>query len=276
MRLSALSSLPVLILLSFLGCSEKLPEDVRLAEVTEGTIEELVTAQGKLEPRTFVDIGTQVTGQLKKIYFDYGAVVKAGDLLAEIDPRIYQARVDADLASIKNLEAQKKEQEANLVLAKQRYSREKQLLTYNATSTQVLQEVTATLAVTEAKIQALAAQIEQIQSTLSGDQTNLGFTKIHASMSGVVVDIVAKEGQTLNANQMTPMILKLADLDTMTVRVQVAEADIPRLTPTMSVYFSPIGMLDQKWQSTIRQFSLPLRSCSTTSWSTWITGTGGF
>jgi macrolide-specific efflux system membrane fusion protein len=221
--------------------------------VVRGRIEEFVTSQGKLEPRTYVDIGTQVTGQLQKIYVDYGATVKQGDLLAEIDPRLYQARVDAGVASIKNLQAQIREQEANLLLAQQRLGREKELLQYKATSVQLVQEATAVVAATDAKIRSLRAQIEQIESTLSGDRANLSFTKIHAPMDGVVVDLLAREGQTLNANQTTPTILQLADLDTMTVRVQVAEADVFRLRPTMEVYFSPLGLLEKRWISRIRQ-----------------------
>ena len=245
--------LTAIILLASSGCTKPLPEDSRVVTVLRGDIEELVTSQGKLEPRTYVDIGTQVTGQLKKIYVDYGATVKQGDLLAEIDPRLYQARVDAGVASIKNLQAQIREQEANLLLARQRLGREKELLTFQATSVQIVQEATASASVTEAKIKSLTAQIEQIESTLSGDRANLSFTKIHAPMDGVVVDLLAREGQTLNANQTTPTILQLADLDTMTVRVQVAEADVFRLTSSMEVYFSPLGLLEKRWKSTIRQ-----------------------
>lgn len=243
----------ILLLCTASACSDQPPDDARVVDVVRGSVEEFVTAQGKLEPRTYVDIGTQVTGQLKKLHCDFGSVVKAGDLLAEIDPRLYQARVDANLAIIKNLEAQRLEQQANLTLAKQRLDREVQLLKLNASSPQIVQEFTATLRGTQARIQSITAQIEQTQSTLSGDQANLGFTKIHAPINGVIMDLVAKEGQTLNANQTTPTILKLADLDTMTVRVQVAEADITRLSPSMEVYFSPIGTLDQRWSSTIRQ-----------------------
>jgi macrolide-specific efflux system membrane fusion protein len=92
-----------------------------------------------------------------------------------------------------------------------------------------------------------------LQSTLSGDKTNLGYTKIFASMNSTVVDQKAREGQTLNANQQTPNILQLAKLDVMTVRAQVAEADVMRLRPELPVYFSTLGSRERRWQATIRQ-----------------------
>ncbi len=87
------------------------------AIVQRGDIEEAVTATGILQPRDYVDVGTQVSGQLKKVHVNIGAVVKAGDLLAEIDPTVYKTRVDADRAQINTLTAQLSDREAQLALA---------------------------------------------------------------------------------------------------------------------------------------------------------------
>jgi macrolide-specific efflux system membrane fusion protein len=222
-------------------------------DVTLGDLEENVTAQGKLEPKEYVDVGAQVTGLLQKIYVKIGDNVEAGQLLAQIDPRIYAARVAADEANIKNLQAQLTGQQAQVVFAQQQYDRNRELLQSKGVSVQDFQNSEFTLKNAKATAESLQAQIEQVQSTLNGDKTNLGFTKIFASMDGTMVDQKAREGQTLNANQTTPTILQLAKLDTMTVRAQVAEADVMRLRSDMPVYFTTLGSGERRWQGTVRQ-----------------------
>ena len=221
--------------------------------VTLGNIEENVTAQGKLEAKEYVDVGAQVTGQLQKIYVKIGDNVKEGDLLAQIDPRIYSARVQADEANIKNLQAQLIGQHEEVIFVNQQDERYKELLKTHGISEQDFQNNEFNLKKAHATVAALEAQIEQVQSTLRGDKTNLGYTKIFASMDGTVVDQKARAGQTLNANQQTPMILQLEKLDLMTVRAQVAEADVMRLKLDLPVYFSTLGAGERRWNGTIQQ-----------------------
>lgn len=216
-------------------------------------IEENVTAQGKLEPKEYVDVGAQVTGQLQKLHVDIGDNVTAGQLLVEIDPRVYAARVQADEANIRNLQAQLAGQQANVVFARQQYERNRELMTSKGVSLQDFQNSEYNLKNAVATAESIQAQIEQVQSTLSGDRTNLGYTKIYAPMDGTVVTRTARLGQTLNANQTTPLIMQLAKLDSMTVRAQVAEADVMRLKPNLSVYFTTLGSGDRRWQGAIRQ-----------------------
>lgn len=238
---------------SFLKPKQSKDENKAVVTVALGDIEENVTAQGKLEPKEFVDVGAQVTGQLQKIYVQIGDNVTAGQLLAQIDPRIYAARVQADEANIKNLQAQLVGQQAQVVFSQQQYDRNRELLKTKGVSQQDYQSSEFNLKKAIATAVSIQAQIEQIQSTLSGDKTNLGYTKIYASMDSTVVDQKAREGQTLNANQQTPTILQLAKLDTMTVRAQVAEADVMRLRPDLSVYFSTMGAGERRWQGVVRQ-----------------------
>lgn len=222
-------------------------------ETSFGDIEENVTAQGKLEPKEYVDVGAQVTGQLQKLYVEIGDDVTQGMLLAEIDPRVYAARVQADEANIKNLEAQLAGQEAQVVFARQQFDRNKALMHSKGVSEQDYQNSEFTLKKALATADSIRAQIEQVQSTLKGDRTNLGYTKIFAPMDGTVVTRTARLGQTLNANQTTPMIMQLAKLDAMTVRAQVAEADVMRLKPGVPVYFTTLGSGDRRWNGQIRQ-----------------------
>jgi macrolide-specific efflux system membrane fusion protein len=228
-------------------------ETLRPVAVTRGTIEEVVTAQGKLEAKQYVDVGTQVSGQVKKIHVEIGDAVKQGQLLAEIDPRVYQAQVEASEARINSLRAQLDQQKAELMLAEQNLKRNQDLIAVNAVSRQVLEESESQAAVARAQVDSLAAQIQETESNLRGNRANLSFTKIYAPMAGTVTTLPAREGQTLNANQTAPTVLQVANLDAMTVRAQVAEADVTRIKEGMPVSFTTLGNSERRWQGKVRQ-----------------------
>jgi macrolide-specific efflux system membrane fusion protein len=226
---------------------------LNFAPVTLGIVEENVTAQGKLEPREYVDVGAQVSGRVEKLHVEIGDTVKAGDIIATIDPRVYEARVQASEARLKTLDAQLAEQQAEIVFARQQFQRNQRLIKADAVSKETLQDSETALKVAEARAKSLKAQIEEAQSTLDGDQTNLSFTKIYAPIDGTVVSQTTKEGQTVNASQTAPVIVQLADLDVMTVRAQVAEADVMRLKEGMDVNFTTLGNMERRWKGNVRQ-----------------------
>ena len=221
--------------------------------VQRGDIEDLVTATGTLQPRDYVDVGAQVSGQLQKIHVNVGSTVSAGDLLAEIDPTVYLSRVDASRAQLRNQRAQLKEREAQLTLAQIQFRRQTALMAEEATTTESLQTAEATLKSAEASLEALRAQIEQTESSLRGDEASLQYARVLAPMSGTVVSISARQGQTLNTNQQAPTILRVADLSIMTVRTQVSEADVSRLRPGMQAYFTTLGGQNKRWYGTLDQ-----------------------
>jgi macrolide-specific efflux system membrane fusion protein len=223
------------------------------APAQRGDLEDTVTATGTLQPRDYVDVGTQVSGQLKKLHVVIGQVVKQGDLLAEIDPTVFQSKVDAGQAQLANLRAQLADKEAQRTLAEQQAKRQQSLQREDATTTEAVQQAEATLQSTTAQIAALRAQIRQVESTLRGDQANLGYTKIYAPMAGTVVSQIAKQGQTLNANQQAPIIVRIADLSTMTVQTQVSEADVSKLRLGMDVYFTTLGGGGKRYYGKLRQ-----------------------
>lgn len=223
------------------------------AAVTRGDIEDTVTATGTLQSQNYVDVGTQVSGQLKKLMVDVGAIVTAGQLLAEIDASVYQAKVDADRAQLLNQQAQIADRQAQLVLAELQFARQQNLAHDNATTTEALQGAEATMQSALAQVNAFKAQRQQTQSTLRGDLANLGYTKIYAPMTGTVVSQTAKQGQTLNANQQAPIIMRIADLWTMTVQAQVSEADVPKLHIDMDVYFTTLGGDGRRYYGKLRQ-----------------------
>ncbi|TMW70486.1 efflux RND transporter periplasmic adaptor subunit [Thauera sp. UPWRP] len=219
----------------------------QFSTVQRGDIEDVVTATGTLQPRNYVDVGAQVSGQLKKIHVEVGSEVKEGELLAEIDHTVYLARVDASRAQLRNLRAQLKDREAQLMLAGIQFRRQTALMAEDATTKETLQTAEAALKSAQAQLEALRAQIEQIESTLRADEANLQYARILSPMSGTVVSITARQGQTLNTNQQAPVILRVADLSTMTVQTQVSEADVSRLKLGMEAYFTTLGGQGQRW-----------------------------
>ena len=215
-------------------------------------IEDTITALGTLQPLDYVDVGAQVSGQLLKLHVALGDTVKKGDLLAEIDPRVLQAKVLATQAQLTNQQAQLKQTQAQLNLAQTQLARQQALFKERATSEELLQSAQADVKVRAAQIEALEAQIAQTQAGLEEDQTNFEYTKIYAPMDGTVVSQSAKQGQTLNANQQAPVIVQIANLSKMTVDTQVSEADIGKLKEGMPVYFTTLGQT-QRWEASLRQ-----------------------
>src|SRR5690349_4776087 len=229
------------------------PQVAATATVELGDIEDSTTALGNLQPRDYVDVGTQVSGQLKTLNFDIGTTVEKGALLAEIDPTVYLSKVEADRAQLLNLKAQLADKQAQLALAQQQFQRQSNLARASATSQDALQSAEAAQRSATAQVDAIKAQIQQTESTLKGDEANLGYTKIYAPMSGTIVSQTAKQGQTLNANQQAPIIYRIADLSTMTVTTQVSEADVSKLRIGMDAYFTTLGQPEKRWYGKLRQ-----------------------
>tara|TARA_R110000868_G_scaffold3419_4_gene22093 strand:+ start:3065 stop:4294 length:1230 start_codon:yes stop_codon:yes gene_type:complete len=225
----------------------------KTAVVTTGNIEQAVTALGALQPKDYVDVGAQVSGTLESVHVEIGDLVTKGQLLAEVDPTVYESTVAFDKAKLKDLEAQIKGQQAQLALAVLQNKRNQSLLKIDAVSKDVAETSAAQVQLYSANIEASRAQLEQSQSTLSGDEANLSYTKIYAPIAGTVTSQTTLQGQTLNSKQSAPTIMQIADLTVMTVKAQVAEADVSKLTPGMPVYFTTLGMPDRKWRSTVRQ-----------------------
>ncbi|MET3492995.1 efflux RND transporter periplasmic adaptor subunit [Variovorax boronicumulans] len=221
--------------------------------VSRATIESSVTALGTLQPRRYVDVGAQVSGQILRLQVQPGDVVEKGQLLVEIDPSVQRATVDAGRASLAGLRAQLAEQRAQHRLAGQQHARQHRMAIDGATREEDVQSAEAALASAAARIDNLQAQIAQTQATLKADEARLGYTRIYAPMAGTVVSVEAREGQTLNATYQTPNVLRIADLSSMTVWSEVSEADVRRVKAGMPVYFTTLGADRRRWQGTVRQ-----------------------
>lgn len=226
---------------------------LRLHTVALGGLEDAVSAVGSLQPRNYVDVGTQVSGQLRKIYVDVGDRVTQGQLLAEIDPTVYETRVSADQAQLKVLRANLQERKVQQELAEKQFDRQRRLRETRTTSDESYDAADAARKQIAAQMLALEANIQQVEASLRANQANLGYTRIYAPMTGMVVDVSARQGQTLNANQTAPIILRVADLDVMTVQTQVSEADVARLKLGMTARFTTLGRPDRVRTGKLRQ-----------------------
>ena len=215
--------------------------DVTTTAVSRGDIDVLVSATGVLEPSNFVDVGAQVSGLLDVIHVRVGEQISKDQLLAEIDPTIYLARVDANRAQLKNQQAQLADRKAQLTLADIQFQRQTNLFREDATTRENLQIAEASLASAKAQLAMLQAQLEQTASTLRAEEANLDYARIYSTMEGTVVSITARQGQTLNTSQQAPVLMRIADLSSMKVRAQVSEADVGRLAPGDKVYFTTLG-----------------------------------
>jgi macrolide-specific efflux system membrane fusion protein len=240
-----------------LGAKQYLEDDRRAVynavTITSGDLVKLVTAAGSLKAKEYVDVGTQVSGRLEKIHVKIGDRVRKGQLIAEMDPTVYQSTVRKDQANLDNLKAQLGQQQAELALALQQQERNTQLRKQNAVSQDTVDQSEAAARVAQAKLTAIAAQIKAAEATLAGDLANLGYTKIYAPMGGTVVAQPSLEGQTLNAAQSTPVIVQIAQLDVMTAWAQVAEADVIHIDTSTPAYFTTLGMPERRWRGAVTQ-----------------------
>jgi macrolide-specific efflux system membrane fusion protein len=223
------------------------------ATVQRGDIEDQVSATGSLQPRDYVDVGAQVSGQLRKIHVEVGSEVKEGDLLAEIDAETSMARVDASKAQLRSQQAQMAERELTLSKAERDLQRQKNLMVEEATTAETLQNAETAVKTARVQIQSLKASMEQLQASMRVEEANLKYTRIYAPMAGTVVSITARQGQTLNTNQSAPTLMRVADLSVMTVQTQVSEADVSKLRGGMQVYFTTLGGQGRRWYGELKK-----------------------
>ena len=228
-------------------------EEPLIVTVEVGSIENTIASAGALKPSSFVDVGAQVSGLLEKLHVDVGDLVETGQLLAEIDARVQQNRVESSRANLESLHAQLEARRAALGLAGANAERQQRLMEANATSQLAYDTAMNNLVSAESALVQMEKQIEQSVASLATEETQLDFTRIYAPISGTVVSIEMNEGRTLNANQQAPTILRIADLTTMTVETQISEADIGRVQRGMGVYFTTLGSGNRRWEGELRQ-----------------------
>lgn len=189
---------------------------------------------------------------MKSLKVERGDPVKADQLIAEIDPALADTALTAANAALESMTAEHALKQAQLVLAQVQEYRNDELFTNRLISTSDRDITKAAYDVAFAGAASLGAQMKQAAAAIDTAKANLGYTKITAPMAGEVVSISLLEGQTLNANQSAPNILRIADISTVTVWAQVSEADIVRVKPGLNVYFTILGDT-KRWNGKVRQ-----------------------
>ncbi len=215
-------------------------------------LEETVLASGAIEAFEQVSVGAQVSGQLKSLKVTFGDTVKKGQLVAEIDSLTQQNTLKNAEAELAHVQAQKLAKQALLRQYELAFERQKTMLAQDAGSRSDFEVAEATLATAHADIAALDAQIRQAAIAVDTARVNLEYTQITAPIDGKVVAIVTKQGQTVNANQSAPTIIKVAQLDKVTVKAEISEADVTRVKAGQRVYFTILGEPDQRYETTLR------------------------
>jgi macrolide-specific efflux system membrane fusion protein len=222
------------------------------AAVERGDVESTVVAAGIVQPIRYVDVGAQTSGKLKSLKVIRGDQVKENQLLAEIDPVLADTALTGANATLESMTSQRAVKQAQLALAKAQRDRNDELFAELLISANDRDITRAAYDVAFADVASLSAQMKQATAAVDTAKANLGYTKITAPMAGEVVSISLLEGQTLNANQQAPNLLRIADISTVTVWAQVSEADIVRVKLGQDVYFTVLGG-PRRWNGKVRQ-----------------------
>jgi HlyD family secretion protein len=218
-------------------------ERYEFQEVTRGEIIQVVTASGTLNPVVLVNVGTQVSGTVKKLHADFNSTVAAGQVLLELEPTLFRAAVEQSSGAVATAEAA-------LRLARANEARNRQLFEQEYVSRLELDQAV------QAR-EAAEAQLRTARGQLARDQANLGFAVIRSPVSGVVVSRQVDVGQTVAASFQTPTLFRIAqDLTRMQIDTNVAEADIGRVKLGMPVRFTVDAFPGRRFEGRVAQIRL--------------------
>jgi macrolide-specific efflux system membrane fusion protein len=253
---ATLAAVILLLLIWHFAGSRHKPNAVVTAEVRQGNIENVIAATGKMDAVERVNVGAQVSGQVKKLYIKSGDSVSKGQLIAEIDDQPQRSDLRNAQAALSVAQADLETREAALVRQQAQYQRLQQMIKTNAISRQDFDTAEQEWRSARAELTAQKARVIQAQIEVDKKQLDLGYTRIMAPMDGTVIAIVTKQGQTVNAVQTAPTIAKLAQLDTMTIKVQISEADINNVQPGQQAWFTTFSNPDKRYNATLRSLEL--------------------
>lgn len=208
------------------------------APVTRTNLEQTVLATGTVKAFKQVEVGAQVSGQIQTLKVQLGQTVRKGDLLAIIDARTQKN-------TLQTAQAQLTSNQANLEKAQLDFTRQQTMFAAGASSKENLDAAKATLA-------AARASVNQSKISVDNAKLTLGYTQVLAPIDGVVVSLAVEEGQTVNANQSTPTLLTIAQLDKVTIRAEISEGDVTKVKVGMPAYFTILGDTEQRYETTLR------------------------
>ena len=220
---------------------------VALADVTQ-----TVQAAGVLQAKTRVDVGAQVSGQIQTIHVQLGQQVKKGELLVSLDPELARSDVAQAEASLAQARAAVDSSKVDAEAAKREVARQRRLLGGQATAATEAERAETDLAKIEAALRGQVAVVARLEAELDNRKLRLSYTRITAPMDGTVVNLPVQAGQTVIAVQVTPVMLTLADLDTITVRTRVPEADIQAVKVGQTAAFTTLAGEGKRYEGKLR------------------------
>lgn len=226
-------------------------------EVTRGNITEYVEASGTIKPINTIAVGTQVSGTVAAIYVDYNSQVKKGQLLAELDPSLFQSNVDQSTAKLNNAQAAYSKAVANLEYKKNNYKRYEHLYQKNYVSRDDVELARSNYLTAQADVAAARAEMNASQATLKNNLTNLGYSKITSPVDGTVISRAVDVGQTVAASFNTPTLFEVAeDLTKMQIETSVSEADIGKIKVGQEAEYTLDGYPNRTFKGNVTQVRL--------------------
>jgi HlyD family secretion protein len=230
---------------------------VATAPVTRGDIVEVVAATGTLQAVTTVEVGTQVSGTISELHADFNSLVRKGEVLARLEPSLFQTEVEQARANLARAQADVENQRVGLNDAKVKLARAEELFGLQLLARQDLDSAQTAASSAEAQFRSSEAQVKQAQASLSQSQVNLEHTVITSPIDGIVVSRNVDVGQTVAASIQAPTLFVLAaDLTKMQVVASVDEADVGRIRPGQTARFRVDAYPDQAFTGTVTQVRL--------------------
>lgn len=238
----------------FFSGERKPPIRYRTAMVERGLVESMVTATGTINPVVSVQVGAQVTGKIQSLHADFNSVVKAADLVATIDPSVYQARRDQAAATLANTKAAVAKAQADLAQRKRELDRTKSLLGQQFVSQNDVDVAVTAYQGAQAQLEVAEAQVKQAKAQLDAAELDLKYTVIRSPVNGIVIARNVEVGQTVTAGFQTPTLFLIAlDLTKMQVDTNVSEADIGGITEGKEATFSVDAYPGELFRGTVKQ-----------------------
>jgi HlyD family secretion protein len=208
-------------------------------KIERGAIVSTVAATGNLSAVTTVQVGTQVSGTIQKLYVDYNSRVKKGEAIAEIDPSLFNASVEQSQGNFLSAEANLQKAKITLLDAERMFNRNKKLLGDGIISQSDFDAAETSLQSAKSGVKAAEGVVAQTRGSLMQSKTNLRYSVIRSPVDGVVISRAIDVGQTVAASFSTPTLFTIAqDLTKMQIEVSVDEADISRIQPQQKASFT--------------------------------------
>ncbi|HYQ81399.1 MAG TPA: efflux RND transporter periplasmic adaptor subunit [Anaeromyxobacteraceae bacterium] len=227
---------------------------IETAKADRGRIVAKVTATGTLSAIVTVQVGSQVSGRVAALYADFNSPVKKGQLIAKIDPQLFQAAVEQARANYVAAQGNLAKSKAQAADADRQYVRNKALAERKLIAQADLDTAQSNAEAARAQVDASAGAVEQARAALHQASVNLAYTDITSPTNGVVISRNVDVGQTVAASLQAPTLFVIAeDLAKMQVDTSVAEADVGRLTAGMSASFTVDAYPSETFQGAVRQ-----------------------